>query len=390
MMVAAFGALVFALHPLVVEAVAEPSNREDLLVLLPMLVGLIGIVAPVRSLWLVNALLVLGSFFAVLAKESGVAVPLVFAVACWLFRRGDARSLLPGLVGGLFVSLGFLVASYVWRPTASAIFAQTPSPLAADFWSLLSVQGRIWTLQLGQIVWPWNLSAHYPPQVIAGISVPVALIVLAAAAAFALWLARSSRLAALGASIYILALLPASNFAAQFHPVADRYLYVPLAGLGLLAAALVHRLRSQYSRGFAGGLLAVAGLVLLSAEYAANLRRQMIWQQPATLWADVLRQFPRTAQAYLGMANVQYRAGDYQAARGAAAEAVVIDGGRWADALAMRAICEWQTGDRAAARESFSQARRLSRVYQNNQTMLLALAWSAEQLAVLAEIAQQP
>ncbi len=32
MMVAAFGALVFALQLLVVEAVAEPSNREDLLV----------------------------------------------------------------------------------------------------------------------------------------------------------------------------------------------------------------------------------------------------------------------------------------------------------------------------------------------------------------------
>jgi hypothetical protein len=90
------------------------------------------------------------------------------------------------------------------------------------------------------------------------------------------------------------------------------------------------------------------------------------------------------------MANVHYRAGDYQAARSAAAEAVMIDGGRWADALAMRAICEWQTGDRAAALESFGQARRLSRVYHDKQTMLLALVWSPEQLAVLAEIAQQP
>ena len=389
MMIAAFGALVFALHPLVVEAVAEPSNREDLLVLLPLLVGLLGIVAPVRLAWVLNGVFVLCSFFAVLAKESGAAVPLVFAVACWIFRRGDFRSLIPGLAGGLFSSLAFLAASYVWRPEASAILAQSPSPLAADFWSLLSVQGRIWTLQLWQILWPWNLSAHYPPQVIAGIFVPVALIVLASAAALALWLARGNRLAGLGLAIYILALLPASNFAAQFHPIADRYLYVPLAGVGLLAAALVQRLRIQYSSRSAGGLLVAAGFVLLSAEYAANVRRQIIWQQPTTLWVDVLRQFPRTAQAHLGMANVHYRAGDYHAARAAAAEAVMIDGGRWADALAMRAICEWQTGDRAAARESFGQARRLSCVYQNNQTMLLAVVWSPEQLAVLAEIARE-
>ncbi|MFM8719541.1 MAG: hypothetical protein ACKOFH_08445, partial [Chthoniobacterales bacterium] len=38
---AAFGALFFALHPRAVEAVAEPANREAVLVLLPMLVGLI-------------------------------------------------------------------------------------------------------------------------------------------------------------------------------------------------------------------------------------------------------------------------------------------------------------------------------------------------------------
>ncbi len=152
---AAFGALVFALHPLVVEAVAEPSNREDLLVLLPLLVGLLAIVSPVRSRWGVMALLVL----AVL---------------------------------------------------------------------------------------------------IAGV----------------LWLGRTSRVVALGASLYVLAPLPDSNFAAQFHPMADRYLYVPLAGLGLMAAALAHRLGIRFSSRLAGGLLGAVGLGLLFAEYAANLRRK--------------------------------------------------------------------------------------------------------------------
>lgn len=389
MMIAALGALVFALHPLVVEAVAEPSNREDLLVLLPMLVGLIGIVWPIRSPWSINSLLIVCSLLAVLAKESGIAVPFIFAAACWFFRRGDFRALVTGLIGGLFVSLSFLIASYLWRPESSAILAQTPTSLSGDLWSLLAVQCRIWTLQLWQIFWPWNLSAHYPPQAIAEIPAAVALSALGIAAAFALWLARASRLAALGVSVYILALLPASNFAAQFHPIADRYLYVPLAGLGLMAAGLGNRLQMQYSRRSAGGLLAAVALILLSAEYAANARRQTIWQQPAALWTDVLRQFPCTAQAHLGMANVHYRAGDYQAARAAAAEAVMIDGERWADALALRAICEWQTSDRAAARKSFGQARRLSGVYHDNQTMRSALVWSPEQLAVLAEIARE-
>jgi hypothetical protein len=136
--------------------------------------------------------------------------------------------------------------------------------------------------------------------------------------------------------------------------------------------------------------MAAAGLVLLSAEYVANVRRQIIWQQPAMLWTDVLQQFPRTAQAHLGMANVHYHAGDYHAARAAAAEAVLIGGGRWADALALRALCEWQTGDRLAAVRSFREAKRFSRVYDSGDSMQRALIWSPAQLAVLAEIAREP
>jgi hypothetical protein len=378
---AAFGALVFALHPLVVEVVAEPSNREDLLVLLPLLIGLLAIVSPVRSRWGVAALLVVSSFFAVLAKESGVAVPLVFAVAAGL--SGKFRSLLPGLIGGLLASLAFLIASYVWRPEASAILVQAPGTLAGDVWSSLAVQCRIWTLQLGQIIWPWSLSAHYPPQAIEGISLPAALIVLAVIVSVVVWFGRTNRLAALGASFYVLALLPASNFAAQFHPMADRYLYVPLAGVGLLGAALAHRLRMQCSRRFASVLLAAGGFVFLSAEYAANVRRQIIWQEPATMWTDVLRQFPRTAQARLGMANVHYRAGDFASARAAAAEAVLLDGGRWANAMAMRAICEWQTGNMSDAVQSMKRVASILGPRADWREMGKTLSWSPEQLGIL-------
>jgi tetratricopeptide (TPR) repeat protein len=183
-----------------------------------------------------------------------------------------------------------------------------------------------------------------------------------------------------------LALLPASNFAEQFHPMADRYLYVPLAGFGLLAAALAHRLRIVCSSRLAGGLLGAVGLGLLFAEYAANLRRQIVWQEPATLWTDVLRQYPRTAPAHLGLANVHYRAGDYYAARAAAAEAVLMSGGRWGAAWALRAICEWQTGARAQAVESLRRARSLSRVYFDEQSAAAAMILSPEQISSLGEV----
>lgn len=386
-LIAAFGALIFALHPLVVEAVAEPSNREDLLVMLPMLFGLLAIAAPVRSTWALNATLVLCSFFAVLAKESGIAVPFVFAVAARLF--GNLRQCLPGLIGGLVAVGVFLTASYLWRPEASGIFTRSPAPLAPDVWLLLGTQARIWALQLWQIIWPWNLSAHYPAQALADFTVPISIVMIGAAIFAAFLLVRAHRLAALGAAIFVFGLLPASNFVPQYHPIADRYLYVPLAGVGLLAAVALGSLFAAVSNKSARTVLVAVCLIVVCAEYAANVRRQIIWQQPATLWIDVLRQFPRAAQAHIGMANVHGRAGDHQSALAAANEAILHAGGQWAEPYALRAIALWQLGNTQHALDNFRKAQSLSRVYASEGSMSSALFFSREQLDVLGQLLRQ-
>ena len=383
----AFGALVFALHPLVVEAVAEPSNREDLLVLLPMLVGMLAVAAPVRSPWVLNAILALCSFFAVMAKESGIAAPFVFAAAAWFFGR--LRSCSGGLLGGAIAAGAFLAASYFLRPEDSGIFTRAPAPLGPDFWSLLATQSRIWALQLSQIVWPWNLSAHYPPQVLADFNVPIALAMSAAAMVAVSLLVRVDRLALLGTAVFVFGLLPASNFVPQYHPIADRFLYVPLAGVGLLAAAGLTSLLAASSKKSARLALVAACVFVLFVEYAANIRRQIIWQQPASLWTDVLRQFPRSSQAYVGMANVHDRAGDHRAALAAANEAVLHASGQWAEPYALCAIALRQLGNRREAVENFRHAQSLSRVYATEDAMVSALFFSAEQLEVLAELLRE-
>ena len=250
----------------------------------------------------------------------------------------------------------------------------------------LMVQARIWSLQLWQIFWPWNLSAHYPPQSIGGITEAMAVVVIGGAAVAALLLARGSRVAALGMAICVLTLLPASNFFPQYHPIADRYLYVSLAGIALIVAVGVVRVLGRLNtRGARIALFGVCVLILC-AEYAANLRRQIIWQNPGSLWTDVLRQYPGTAQAQLGVANVKYREGDFVAALAAANDAVAQSSGRWAEPYALRALCRWQTGDRARALEDFRIAQSFSRVYASHESMVTALIFSPQQLAVFREM----
>jgi protein O-mannosyl-transferase len=386
---AAFGTLVFALHPLVVEAVAEPSNREDLLVLFPTLLGVFllvraGVQAPPRW-WPLNLALVACAFLAVTAKESGVATPFVFLAAAWLFMPQRFRQCLPGVLLGAASVGAFLAASYVLRPVDSAVFAHDPGGLGPGFWASLMLQVRIWALQIFQIFWPTHLSAHYLPQVLAGFSAPVALGVLVAAGAAVWALARTSRLALLGAVIFVLTLLPASNFAAQFHPVADRYLYAPLAGFGLIGSVLAFTLVTRF-RG-ASAAAAVVAVALLAAEYAVNFQRQLVWQTPKSLWTDVLVKFPGVSVAHLGLANDSYRAGQFEQARVSAAEAVVLSRGQWDEALAFRAICEWQSGHRAEAVETFRALLRLSPRFRDIDRLAQTLFWSPEQLEVMREVA---
>jgi tetratricopeptide (TPR) repeat protein len=320
----------------------------------------------------------------VLAKESGAALPFIFGAACLVF--GSLRRCLPGLIGSLLVVGAFLAASYVWRPDASGIFAQPPAPLADDLWTTLTVQSRIWTLQLWQIVWPWNLSAHYPPQSIGNITSGLAFGLLGVLGIVAFLFCRASRVAFIGMTTCVLALLPASNFLPQYHPIADRYLYVPLAGLALVVTSVVAWLSGMLSNRGARIVLFAVCVVVLCAEYAANVRRQIIWQEPENLWTDVLRQYPGTAQAQLGVANVRYRNGDYTGALAVANDAVLQSSSRWAEPYALRALCLWQTGDRERALADFRTAQSLSRVYASDESMNVALIFSPEQLEVFRQM----
>lgn len=388
---AVFGALLFALHPLVVEAVAEPSNREDLLVLLATMPGLLLVVVFGRAGRgpgvAANVALGALSLLAVTAKESGAATPFAFLAAALIFARPGLRRFLPGVVGGACAVAAFLLASYVFRPLASEVFVHQPDALAPALLAQLGLQVRLWAFQLLQVMWPSNLSAHYLPQAIAGVGFLPALALLAGALLAVLWARKTGPLVALGAAVFVLCLLPASNFAAQYHPLADRYLYAPLAGVGMLGAALLGALMLRFRARPAPTAIIAAAVLLLAVEYAANLRRQTVWQSPENLWTDVARRFPEAAIAYVGLANCAYRAEDFSAAERFAAQGVALSRARWDDALALRAVCEWQTGRHEDAAATFQELLRLSPRFRDIDSVQKSLFWPPGQIAVLHQIA---
>lgn len=321
--IAAAGAagLLFAVHPIHVEAVAWMAGRSDLLAGLFFLLALWTYEGFLRRerrwLWWLSATF---GLLAMLSKEMGVAV--LLAIPALDFFWGEARTAgltrwkrifpfalaalvyfglrsvaiqgvsglawpaIPELVLGVFRALGWYFRKAVWPPPQSAFVEQVPGGSSA---------------LLGAAV----------PAVAAG------LVVLA-------WKRRSWRPEALGALLFLFPLLPALPTAVlpiAVTPLAERYLYLPTAGLCLILASLLQRaaLAGPWSdrewRRPAAVMLAAGVLAVPAA--VTSLQRAAVWRENVSFWQAAAAQAPRSA-------IVQQHYGNALAAAGRVNEAVDV------------------------------------------------------------------
>jgi hypothetical protein len=111
---------------------------------------------------------------------------------------------------------------------------------------------------------------------------------------------------------FTLWLAPASNLVPLYFPLQDRYLSLPLFGLGCALAGLAPQAlpaaddRRFQLRNFA--YLALVALALRSAQYAGE------WQSEPRLWGHAVRTQPDAEYAYLKLGEARREAGDLEGA----------------------------------------------------------------------------
>ncbi len=354
---ALFGALVFALHPAVSEAVQIVAFRSHLLGFFFFSGALALAVLAGRGAGLSVSLAGAACYFlAVLSVETAAVLPLSAALAVW-FDSGKAglRRAVP-----LFTALALLGAFYLWfrvprsgyelpgsRPGVSAPSALYPAallpppsspPAAGRGWSELppwravyaSGSANLYTMSavmlgyLRELVLPLGLKADYAPKVITDWrrGLPALAVCLAVLAA-GLVLFFRRRLSGLGLMLTLTALLPALDLVHIYNLRADRYLYLPLAGFALLAAAAFRRAESL--TGPRRTAVLAAGAVWLAGLGALTVSR---WPQ----FADDRALFSEAAaggspRAHANLAGTLLRGGDCDGAVKESAEAARLDPG---------------------------------------------------------------
>ncbi len=309
------GGLVFAVHPVHVEAVANLVGRAELLAACFLLLAVLAarVVrarrAAGRSTIVAEAAMLFAVLLGLLSKEHAVvAIALI-----WLDETGlDARPRLPArdYIALAALSVGWFL---VRRVTEGGVgfAAVAPTFFGLDTVGRLSTMLPVVFVVVRLFVWPWDLSPDYHPEVVSRLAAPTAvgvagaaLLVACAALAFALW--RRSRAAALGLLVIGLAWLPTANLLFPTGIVlAERTLYLPSVGLALVAAALFEAAAARTRP----RLAAIALLALLTVLAARTLTRIPVWRSTRDLVVSALLAHPESYKVHQSAARVLVRLG---------------------------------------------------------------------------------
>lgn len=336
------GALLFAIHPLVTEAVCEPTFREDLLVAVFSLAALV--VASGRPPaatgwgWLRAAAVSACCLLAIGSKESGIAAPLVLAVYWFLFRRReDGRFWAVAIGASTAVVAAFLVARFRLEVIPSAIFTVRPQYPGGSFAAAMTIQPRILALYVQLLLVPVNQSADYSWLSVAHLPLWPSVIILMAVAAAASWATWCDRRMGLALAVIVLPLVPVMNFVPIYLAAADRYLYLPLAGVGLAAGFLVDAPWLGGREKLRDGML-LALVVALPMLGMACVARQSVWASSVALWEDTHAKDPTTLRAVANLGGALLEAGRLTEAERFTREALRLTNGTRGDTWAMLAI----------------------------------------------------
>ena len=295
---AAAAGLVFAWHPVHVEAVATLVGRAELLTA----VGILGaVLAARRRQW---AVAVLCAALAMFSKEHGVIAGVVILLDKWLHSSDE-----PSYPTGFWISLaivtvGFLTAwlavGWVGENDAAAVF------YGRDTWARLAIALPAALRAAILLIWPASLSADYSPQVLparSGISVAAALgfVVIAGIPGLALGCRRRAPAISFAAAIAALSYLPTANlFFSSGVILAERNLYLaailPAAFVGWAATWLAAR-RGPRPTAVAVGLLLIAG-------GGRSLARLPAWRDNRSQLLTLLTDHPESYRAHASAAAV--------------------------------------------------------------------------------------
>ena len=381
--------LVFAVHPVHVEAVANVVGRAELMAAVFSVLTVYAALARRHAGWSAAALA-----FGLLSKENAAVAP-ALVVWAWMLGldRPDRRRMVLLLVGWVAVGAAYAVVRALVRQPFGGYASVAPMFIGQSWLTvrLTAVAALADVVRL--LVFPLTLRVDYSPNERTAVTSPLdprfaigLLCGLAWAALLLLAWRRGRKLEAFGLGWIGVAFLPVANllFPAGFY-VAERTLYLPSAGLVLAAAAALARLPRERLR------LAVAVLCLLGGVRTAL--RVPKWRDDNAVTQSILEDSPDSYGGPVRMAGVYLERREPAKALAAARIAAgIMPRDPWVYAIG--SVAAFALGDSRAADsllaslERFCSGRCAAGYYRYEATMARAHGYPGPADSLLARAAR--
>jgi len=381
---AAGAGLLFAVHPIHVEAVTSVVGRGETLAALFVLLFLSLLLRArqraFRSSWWQYVLALCCYFLGTLTKESAAVAPALLFLLLFRMEEGSLllrlrRALLRGLplyaasaavLCGVFLLRSWILGGYLQGGQTSIFELENPlaslRPLARGV-AACTILFRY----LGRIVFPVLLSADEsawsiplpPVGSLLGIGA-VLLLLLLGAAVFAI---RTAPAAAFGTLFFVIAFLPASNLLFPIGTIfAERLAYLPSAGVCLLLASGILGSSPRFEEISRGRRTALFCVTLLFA--SRTVVRNTVWESDLVLFSNTVSTSPGSAKAYYNLAYTLAESGDHRAALARYIRATEIYP-PYFDAWAGKGRMEKELGDLEQAEASYRHSLAAQPAYEN-------------------------
>lgn len=337
--VAWLSALLFLVHPIHVEVVANSSHRKDSLALAFLLMALLFYIKsfePKITLQRILFLCCTLAFWvtAFYAKGNSIVFPAIVIAYEYALVPEDKRLFVKWKNMVPFLALLSVIAIIGWYFYISSLpsfkysvigaFIKNESLDSFSTVAYLSMVLKSYAFMLSKLILPLDLSMEYiyaVPKSLLDPWVVSALITIPAICVMALKCRKSyPQLFFLMVSSAIL-WLPTANIVWYFsYFAADRYMYAPSAGLCIMTVLLSERVFTVARRYFVIGWLAI----LCTCTFL-SWKQTAVWHDEMSLYSQMLKVSPRSLEAMVGLSSAYFSVKNYDMSALYAQQAIARD-----------------------------------------------------------------
>lgn len=359
-------AMIFAVHPILIESVTwisgRPYSQYAFFFLLSFLLYLISKKRNSNKLYYYS----LAAYaFSVMTSEKATSLFLVFALYEFCFGnwKKEWKKILPYFIFSLIIAFivvsGFghrvqeLKTSY-YQEKIDTINPLVQVPIAISSY-------------LGLFLWPDNLTIYhteldFSPLVFFACIITVLLFM---SAVIYSW--KKNKHIFFWLSFFIIALLPTMTPFGVSWIVAERYAYLAILGLAVAAAVLIDWLAENHEKA-KSAIFSILAIIILALSIRTIIRNND-WKDEDHLWPATAKAAPSGAPIHNNLGDVYARKGDHEKAIAEFKKAIEINP-RYGDAYHNLANIYQATGRSNEAEENYKKALNINpNIWQSHQNL---------------------